>query len=295
MVAKKNPLGRNLSSMLSKSALHHAAEKTEAESSGADRLRKIPVDMIKPGQYQPRSVFDADKLEELANSIRHQGIIQPVVVRVFSDDEYELIAGERRWRAAQLVGLREIPAIIREVPDEIAIAMALVENIQREDLNPIEEASALKRLIEEFQMTHQEAGDAVGRSRSAVSNLIRLLELSEAVRELVDARYIEMGHARALLSLDERLQEQAAREVVRKGLSVRETEQLVRRLKNPPQQTQRRVDPDTRHLQDNLAEKLCAKVTLQHNARGKGKMTITYNSADELEGILENMGIKLDQ
>lgn len=294
MVAKKNPLGRNLSSMLSKSALQHATEKTEAESGGADRLRKLPVDMIKPGQYQPRSVFDTDKLEELAESIRHQGIIQPVVVRVFSDDEYELIAGERRWRAAQLAGLQEIPAIIREVPDEIAIAMALVENIQRENLNPMEEASALSRLIEEFQMTHQEAGDAVGRSRSAVSNLIRLLELSESVRELVDAHYLEMGHARALLSLDDRLQAQAAREVVRKGLSVRETEQLVRRLKNPPQPAHRRVDPDTRHLQENLSEKLCTKVTLQHNARGKGKMTITYNSADELEGILENMGIKLD-
>lgn len=294
MAAKKNPLGRNLSSMLSKSALQHAAENTEAESLGPDRLRKLPLDMIKPGQYQPRSVFDTDKLEELAESIRHQGIIQPVVVRRFSDDEYELIAGERRWRAAQLAGLQEIPAIIREVPDEIAIAMALVENIQREDLNPVEEASALKRLIEEFQMTHQEAGDAVGRSRSAVSNLIRLLELSEVVRELVDARHLEMGHARALLTLDDGLQEQAAREVVRKGLSVRETEQLVRRLKNPPQHTRARIDPDTRHLQDNISEKLCAKVTLQHNARGKGKMTINYNSADELEGILENMGIKLD-
>lgn len=295
MAVKKNPLGRNLSSMLSKSALQHAAENTEAESRGQDRLRKLPLDMIKPGQYQPRSIFDMDKLEELADSIRHQGVIQPVVVRRFSDDEYELIAGERRWRAAQLAGLNDIPAIIREVPDEIAIAMALVENIQREDLNPVEEASALKRLIEEFQMTHQEAGDAVGRSRSAVSNLIRLLELSEDVRELVDARHLEMGHARALLSLSEELQVQAAREVVRKGLSVRETEQLVRRLKNPPQAIDRKVDPDTRHLQDSLSEKLCTKVTLQHNARGKGKMTITYNSADELEGILEHMGIKSDQ
>jgi ParB family chromosome partitioning protein len=295
MAVKKNPLGRNLSSMLSKSALQHAVENTEAESRGQDRLRKLPLDMIKPGQYQPRSIFDAEKLEELAESIRHQGVIQPVVVRRFSDDEYELIAGERRWRAAQLAGLHDIPAIIREVPDEIAIAMALVENIQREDLNPIEEASALKRLIEEFQMTHQEAGDAVGRSRSAVSNLIRLLELSEDVRELVDARHLEMGHARALLSLSEDLQVQAAREVVRKSLSVRETEQLVRRLKNPPQAISRKVDPDTRHLQDNLSEKLCTKVTLQHNAKGKGKMTIIYNSADELEGILQHMGIKPEQ
>ena len=217
-----------------------------------------------------------------------------MVVRVSGDNQYELIAGERRWRAAQMAGIEKIPAIIRDVPDEIAIAMALVENIQREDLNPIEEATALRRLVDEFQMTHQEAGDAVGRSRSAVSNLLRLLELSGEVRELVDARHLEMGHARALLSLEPALQAQAAREVVSKGLSVRETEQLVRRLKNPPTVKTRLLDPDIQHLQDRLADKLCARVKLSHDGRGRGKMVIAYNSNDELEGILEQLGLDTD-
>ena len=294
MAAKKNPLGRNLSSMLSKSALQHAVENAESGSSSRDALKELPLDLITPGPYQPRSIFDKDRLEELAESIRHQGVIQPVVVRAMGDKEYQLIAGERRWRAAQMAGIESIPAIIRDVPDDIAIAMALVENIQRENLNPIEEATALKRLVMEFQMTHQEAGDAVGRSRSAVSNLLRLLELSEEVRELVDARHLEMGHARALLTLDASMQARAAREVVAKRLSVRETEHLVRRMKNPPQRNTLAIDPDIRRLQDNLSEKLCAKVKLQHNAKGKGKMVIAYNSADELEGILEQMGLKED-
>ena len=291
MATKKSPLGRNLSSMLSKSALQHAVDHAEAESSDRDALRSLPLDLISAGPYQPRSIFDKDRLEELAESIRHQGVIQPVVVRAKGDDSYELIAGERRWRAAQLAGIDKIPAIIRKVPDEIAIAMALVENIQRENLNPIEEATALKRLVEEFQMTHQEAGEAVGRSRSAVSNLLRLLELSEEVRELVDARHLEMGHARALLTLEPALQAQAAREVVAKDLSVRETEKLVRRLKNPPLPRKREVDPDVQKLEERLAEKLCARVKLTHNARGKGKMVIAFNSNDELEGILEHLGL----
>ena len=291
MAAKKSPLGRNLSSMLSKSTLRHAVENVSSESSGQDRLKDLPLDMIGPGPYQPRSIFDTDRLQELAESIRHQGVIQPVVVRVLDDNKYELIAGERRWRAAQIAGLESIPAIVRNVPDEIAIAMALVENIQRENLNPIEEATALRRLVDEFQMTHQEAGDAVGRSRSAVSNLLRLLELSGEVRELVDARHLEMGHARALLTLEPSLQAKAAREVVGKRLSVRETEQLVRRFKNPPKQKTPSLDPDIQHLQDRLAEKLCTRVRLTHNARGKGKMVIAYNSADELEGILEHLGL----
>ncbi len=292
MALRKNPLGRNLSSMLSQSALRHAAENAAAESTGLDTLRSLPVDLISPGPYQPRSFFDADKLEGLAESIRHQGVIQPIIVRARGDKQFELIAGERRWRAAQIAGIEKIPAIVRDVPDEIAIAMALVENIQRENLNPIEEATALRRLVDDFQMTHQEAGDAVGRSRSAVSNLLRLLELSQEVRELVDARHLEMGHARALLTLEPSLQAQAAREVVRKGLSVRETEKLVKRLKNPPAAKILSIDPDTRYLQDQIAEKLCATVKLSHNNRGKGKMIISYNSADELEGILEHMGLK---
>ena len=294
MAAKKNPLGRNLSSMLSKSALQHAVENASGESSGSDSLRSLPVDLITPGPFQPRSIFDADRLQELADSICHQGVIQPVVVRLRGKDNYELIAGERRWRAAQIAGIEKIPAIVREVPDEIAIAMALVENIQREDLNPIEEATALRRLVDEFQMTHQEAGDAVGRSRSAVSNLLRLLELSQEVRELVDAKHLEMGHARALLTLQPSMQAQAAREVVSKDLSVRETEQLVRRLKNPRVAKTPVLDPDVQQLQDKLAEKLCAKVKLTFNARGQGKLVIAYNSADELDGILEHLGLETD-
>jgi len=294
MALKKNPLGRNLSSMLSQSALQHAAENVGSELSGRDALKSLPLDLISPGPFQPRSIFDAERLKELAESIKHQGVIQPIVVRVRGNNKYELIAGERRWRAAQIAGIDRIPAIVREVPDEIAIAMALVENIQREDLNPLEEATALKRLVDEFQMTHQEAGDAVGRSRSAVSNLLRLLELSQEVREMVDARYLEMGHARALLTLDPSMQAKAAREVVRRGLSVRETEQLVRRLKNPQVIKTRELDPDVQHLQDRLAEKLCARVKLTFNAKGKGKLIIAYNSADELDGILEQMGLATD-
>jgi ParB family chromosome partitioning protein len=294
MAVKKNPLGRNLSSMLSQSALQHAVENADSEMSGRDALKSLPLDLITPGPFQPRSIFDTDRLQELAESIRHQGVIQPVVVRVRGKNNYELIAGERRWRAAQLAGIEKIPAIVREVPDEIAIAMALVENIQRENLNPIEEATALRRLVDEFQMTHQEAGDAVGRSRSAVSNLLRLLELSQEVRELVDARHLEMGHARALLTLEPSLQAKAAREVVSKNLSVRETEQLVRRMKAPPAPKKRALDPNVQLLQDKLAEKLCASVKLTHNARGKGKLVIAYNSADELEGILQHLGLETD-
>ena len=293
MAAKKNPLGRNLSSMLSKSTLQHATE-SASEASDRDSLKSLPLDLISPGPYQPRSIFDADRMEELAESIRHQGVIQPILVRAQGENNYELIAGERRWRAAQIAGIENIPAIVRKVPDEIAIAMALVENIQREDLNPIEEATALRRLVDEFQMTHQEAGDSVGRSRSAVSNLLRLLELSGEVRELVDARHLEMGHARALLTLEPSLQAKAAREVVARDLSVRETEQLVRRLKNPPVPRTQVLDPDIQRLQDQLSEKLCARVKLSHNAKGKGKMVIAYNSADEFEGILEQLGLNTD-
>ena len=293
MAAKKNPLGRNLSSMLSKSTLQHATE-SASEASDRDSLKSLPLDLISPGPYQPRSIFDADRMEELAESIRHQGVIQPILVRAQGENNYELIAGERRWRAAQIAGIENIPAIVRKVPDEIAIAMALVENIQREDLNPIEEATALRRLVDEFQMTHQEAGDSVGRSRSAVSNLLRLLELSGEVRELVDARHLEMGHARALLTLEPSLQAKAAREVVARDLSVRETEQLVRRLKNPPVPRTQVLDPDIQRLQDQLSEKLCARVKLSHNEKGKGKMVIAYNSADEFEGILEQLGLNTD-
>jgi len=281
---KKPALGRNLSAMLSPSTLD------EVRHPAGGELRELPLDVIRPGRYQPRSVFDEEKLAELADSIRAQGVVQPIVVRPVGDDAYELIAGERRWRAAQIAGAEHIPAVVREVPDEVSVAMALIENIQREDLNPLEEATALRRLIDDFNMTHQEAADAVGRSRAAVSNLLRLLELMQEVKDMIDLRRIEMGHARALLSLDDELQVQAAREVVRKRLSVRETENLVRRLQQSKKQKgQRRIDPDVQRLQNRMSEELGARVRIQHQASGKGRLVISYNSADEFDGILERL------
>jgi ParB family chromosome partitioning protein len=279
---KKPALGRGLSSMLSQNTLKQVSDRDSG-----DALRQLPVDSIRPGRFQPRSVFDADKLEELASSIRAQGVVQPVVVREIADGQYELIAGERRWRAAQLASLDLIPAVVRDVPDEAAVAMALIENIQREDLNPLEEATALRRLIDEFAMTHREAAEAVGRSRAAVSNLLRLLELMQEVKDMVDGRLIEMGHARALLSLDSGLQVRAAREVVQQKLSVRDTEALVRRLQQGDRKkTVAKTDPDIQRLQNRLEERLCTQVKLQHQSSGKGKLVIAYNSSDELEGIL---------
>jgi len=284
---KKTVLGRNLSSMLSQTTLQ------QVQRESGDELRSLPLDMIQPGRYQPRSVFDEDKLAELADSIRAQGVVQPVVVRPIGDDLFELIAGERRWRAAQLAGIDEIPAVVRDVPDEVSVAMALIENIQREDLNPLEEATALRRLIDDFRMTHQEAAEAVGRSRAAVSNLLRLLELMQEVKDMIDMRQIEMGHARALLSLDENLQVQAAREVVRKRLSVRHTEDLVRRLRQSiKKKGTRRIDPDILSLQNQLGEVLGARVRIQHLASGKGKLVIAYNNLEEFEGILQRLDLE---
>ena len=283
---KKPALGRNLSSMLSQTTLK------QVQSGSRDELRNLPLDVITPGRYQPRSVFDEEKLAELADSIRSQGVVQPIVVRPTGNDQYELIAGERRWRAAQIAGIDVIPAVVRDVPDEVSVAMALIENIQREDLNPLEEATALRRLIDDFQMTQQEAADAVGRSRPAVSNLLRLLELMQEVKDMIDMRRIEMGHARALLSLDDKLQVQAAREVVRKQLSVRETENLARRLQQSMKKKgSRRIDPDILRLQNSVSEQLGARVKIQHQASGKGKLVINYNNADEFEGILERLNL----
>jgi ParB family chromosome partitioning protein len=272
--------------MLSQTTLKHVQEETR------DELRNLPLDVIQPGRYQPRSVFDEEKLTELADSIRAQGLVQPIVVRSVGDAQFELIAGERRWRAAQLAGIDDIPAVVRDVSDEVSLAMSLIENIQREDLNPLEEATALRRLIDDFQMTHQEAADAVGRSRAAVSNLLRLLELMQEVKDMIDMRMIEMGHARALLSLDDTLQVQAAREVIHKSLSVRETENLVRRLQQSlKKKGSRRVDPDILSLQNRLGESLGARVRIQHQASGKGKLVISYNNSDEFEGILERLDL----
>lgn len=266
-------------------------------------LSDIPVDLIRRGKYQPRRDMHPEALEELANSIKAQGVMQPIVVRPIgrtSDgmggDEtlYEIIAGERRWRATQQAGLDSIPAIVRDVPDEAAIAMALIENIQREDLNAMEEAMALQRLKEEFELTHQEVADAVGKSRVTVTNLLRLTTLQPDVQKMLEQGDIEMGHARAILSLPEVEQRVAAKEVAGKALSVRQTEAYVRRLLQQKENTQGsntpvRVDPDIRHLQQSLTEKIGVPVTLQHNAKGKGKLILSYNSLDELDGILNHI------
>jgi ParB family chromosome partitioning protein len=268
------------------------AEQPQRPAEPVSIVRELPLDLIERGRYQPRTDMDPAALEDLAASIRAQGVVQPIVVRpLLGGERYEIIAGERRWRAAQIAGLENIPAVVREVPDQAAVAIALIENIQREDLNPIEEARALNRLIEEFALTHQETADAVGRSRAAVSNLLRLLELAGEVRTLLENGDIEMGHARALLALQGEAQGQAARLVVARGLSVRETERLVRRMLQEPAGPKAAVavDPDTRRLQDDLAERLGARVSIQHTVRGKGRLVIQYNSLDELDGILAHI------
>jgi ParB family chromosome partitioning protein len=290
-MAVKKRLGRGLDALLSTTS---RAETAESRDTG--QYRELAVELLKRGRYQPRLDIRQESLEDLADSIKAQGVVQPIVVRPIRETgdgvRFEIIAGERRWRAAQLAGLQKVPAIVRDVPDEAAVAMALIENIQREDLNPLEESRALDRLIREFDMTHQQAADAVGRSRAAVSNLLRLLELGEDVKALVERRALEMGHARALLGLaDPKAQAAAAREVVKKGLSVRETERLVKRLQAPPHKPAPASsrDPDIRKLEGDLAGKLGARVALQHTASGRGKLVVSYNSLDELEGILAHI------
>lgn len=294
MATTKRPsLGRGLGALLGQPVPNAAAAPAESVSAG-DELAKIPVDLLQRGKYQPRLDMRPETLQDLADSIKAQGIVQPIVVRPLAGApgqplRYEIIAGERRWRAAQMAGLQEIPAVVRRVPDEAAVAMALIENIQREDLNPLEEARALERLIKEFDMTHQTAAEAVGRSRAAVSNLLRLLDLTEEVKTLVEHRQIEMGHARALLALNNRRQQsEVAALVAQKQLSVRETEALVRRLGSDAAaqpSPAARADANIRKLESDLSEKLGAKVLIQH-AGGKGKLVISYNSLDELDGIL---------
>jgi len=265
---------------------------------GEDVLRQIPLDLLQRGEYQPRIDMRQDTLEDLANSIEAQGVVQPIVVRRIDgkgrSQRYEIIAGERRWRAAQMAGLAEIPAIIRDVPDKSAIAMAIIENIQRENLNPLEEARAVERLIKEFDLTHAEAAQAVGRSRASVSNLLRLQDLSPKVKPLLEERQLEMGHARALLSITNATQQfDAARQVVRKGLSVRDTERLVKRmLEGKPRSTAKKAasaNGDIRRLEIEVSEKLGAKVRLDHAKNGAGKIVISYNSLDELDGILQHI------
>lgn len=287
---KKAPLGRNLDALLGK--VRGPQPGADPSAAGeATVLKNLPLDAIRPGRYQPRTGMDPDRLQELADSIRAQGVVQPVVVRPLGPGKgYELIAGERRWRAAQMAGLDRIPAVVRDVPDEVTLAMALIENIQRENLNPIEEAGALRRLIDEFELTHEQAAANVGRSRAAVTNLLRLLELPREIRELVDGRRLDMGHARALLALSADQQVAAAQRVVNLELSVRQTEALVDRLKaGKPSRSKPEQDPDIRRLEEELTEQLCAPVSLRHTASGKGTLSIGYTSLDELEGILERI------
>ncbi|MBE01997.1 ParB/RepB/Spo0J family partition protein [uncultured Marinobacter sp.] len=287
MAAKKRGLGeRGLGALLQGSKVSLNPEDKDRDG----ELRDIPVDLIQRGRYQPRRDMDPAALQELADSIRQQGVMQPVVVRAIAEGRYELIAGERRWRAAQMAELDRIPAIIRDVPDDAAIAMALIENIQRENLNPIEEAFALQRLQDEFGLTQAQVAEAVGKSRTTITNLLRLIGLTEDVRVMLEHGDLEMGHGRAMLTLPPEQQIQVARQVVARSLSVRQTEALVRRLQQEKAQPEaagrREPDPNIRALQDDLSERLGARVSINHGKRGKGKVVIEYSSLDELDGIL---------
>jgi ParB family chromosome partitioning protein len=288
MAAKKRGLGRGLDALLSKSNTETTVDTPVTDQSRANALQEMPVDKIQRGKYQPRIDIEPESLQELAQSIKAQGVMQPIVVRPISDKKYEIIAGERRWRATQLAGLDTIPVIIKNVPDEAAIAMALIENIQREDLNPIEEAVALQRLQQEFELTQQEVAAAVGKSRSSVANLLRLMSLQPDVRKMLEHGDLEMGHARALLALAGREQSRGAKTVVSKGFSVRQTEAMVRSLleKDDKPAAEKQLDPNIRQLQDDLSQKLGAKVEIRHGNKGKGSLILSYNSLDELDGIL---------
>jgi ParB family chromosome partitioning protein len=285
MVTKKRGLGRGLDALLPKKA-ELAPPKTG--------LEEIPIEFIQPGKYQPRVYFAEESIAELSDSIKAQGIIQPIVLRPIANDRYEIIAGERRWRAAQLAGLAKVPAVIRTVDDDSALAMSLIENIQREDLNPLEEATALQRLIDDFQFTHQEVAAAVGKSRSAVTNTLRLTQLSPPVAEMLVAGDLEMGHARALLTLEAKEQVVVAKQVVARGLNVRQTEELIRAARKvavdgPVKPAQ---DADTKRLEQNLGQTLGQPVQIKHSRKGAGKLVICYSSLDELDGILSKMGYK---
>lgn len=284
MAVKKKGLGRGLGALLASSTVN------EDSSSEANTQKELPIEFLQRGKYQPRQDMSQEALQDLANSIKSQGIIQPIIVRNIGKDKYEIIAGERRWRASQIAGLETVPVVIKNVADEAAIAMALIENIQREDLNPIEEAIALQRLQQEFELTQQEVADAVGKSRTVITNLLRLMNLREDVRTMLEHGDLEMGHARALLGLNGDIQSSAAKAVVGKGLSVRQTESLVRKLQQE-KQAKKPTEPsaDIKQLENELTEKLGSKVLLQHGAKGKGKLVINYNNLDELDGILEHL------
>ncbi len=281
-MSRQKGLGRGLDALLG------AGSGARSE----DELTSLPVDSLRPGKYQPRTRMDEASLQDLAESIRARGVIQPIVVRPLNDSHYEILAGERRWRAARLANLERIPAVVREVPDEAALGIGLIENIQREDLNPIEEASGLKRLIDEFKLTHQEAARAVGRSRVGVTNMLRLLELAPAVQAMVLEGRIDMGHARPLLALGKARQVELAEQIAEKGLSVREAERLAQGAASTPKGARRssgRLDPDSRRLQDDLSESLGATVKLKPRRGGRGSVVIEYSSLDELQGLLKRL------
>jgi ParB family chromosome partitioning protein len=288
-MVKKRGLGKSLDALLVGSSVNVVEETRENESfADKEKLCRLPVDQIQRGKYQPRRGMDPEALEELASSIRSQGVIQPIVVRPIVGGRFEIVAGERRWRASQMAGLTEIPAIVREIPDEAAVAIALIENIQRESLNPIEESMALQRLMEEFSMTHQQVADAVGKSRTTITNLLRLLSLADDVKTMVEHGDLEMGHARALLTLPEALQIEAAQIIANKGLSVREAEELARRIQAPKlPELPKSMDPDIRRLQLDLSSRLKLTVAIQCNSRGRGKVVIRYSNLNELDNFLE--------
>jgi ParB family chromosome partitioning protein len=283
-MVKKPGLGRGLDMLLSS---------TTKETNKDTELKHLPVEKITKGEYQPRLSIDPDALQELAESIKAQGLVQPVIVRRLDDGNYELIAGERRWRASQIAGLHTIPAIVRVIPDQAAAAMSLIENIQREDLNALEEAIAMNRLISDFGLTHQQTAESVGRSRTAVSNLLRLLDLEEVTKELLDTRQIDMGHARALLALNGSLQIETAHKVAKNQMSVRETEKLVKKILASDGSEQNKAPVkkalEVQKLEESLSQTLGANVNIQYNTKGKGKLVVEYNNLDELDGILEHI------
>ena len=288
-MVKRKGLGRGLDALLG------VEESSSTSEAGQDNehLRELPVEFMRRGKYQPRRDMHPEALEELADSIRVQGVMQPIVVRSLGEDSYEIIAGERRWRASQLAGLETIPALIRNVSDESAMAMALIENIQREDLNAMEEAQALIRLQEEFGLTQQQIAQAVGKSRSSVANFLRLTTLTDEVQKLLEHGDLEMGHAKVLLGLEGDRQIEAARQAVARGMSVRQIEDLVKRMQHeqnqPEKTTEKKIDPDIRRLEERLEGQLSVPVRIEHTAKGKGRLVLKYNSLDELEGILDHI------
>ena len=287
---KRRGLGRGLDALLT-SAPKDSSEAPSIQPQEINELQQLPIELLHPGKYQPRKDMSDEALIELSNSIKSQGIIQPIIVRKLKDDKYEIIAGERRWRASQLANLDKVPCLIKDVPDESAVAIALIENIQREDLNAMEEAIALERLLNEFELTHQEVADVVGKSRTTISNLLRLNNLQNEVKTFLEHGDLEMGHARALLALFDDEQINTARIVVAKELTVRETEALIKKLQEPIKPVKEKVvDPDTQSLEQNLSEKIGSQVQINHNKKGKGKLVISYTNLEELDGIVARFG-----